>query len=81
MIFFLGQLDEISKDIYKLDLETTVLSTENTIIAGRNITIVTFRLNFDNSHYVSKSFIVDSDQQTYKTNPLKFADLRLYFTS
>lgn len=52
--FLLGQLDEISKDIYKLDLETTVLSTENKTIAGRNITIVTFRLKFDNSQYVSK---------------------------
>ncbi|XP_018562428.1 soluble guanylate cyclase 89Db-like [Anoplophora glabripennis] len=50
--YVMGQLDEISKDIYNLDLETTVLSTEHKTITGRNITIVTFRLNFDNSQYI-----------------------------
>ncbi|KAJ8919157.1 hypothetical protein NQ315_012143 [Exocentrus adspersus] len=50
--YVMGQLDEIAKDIYNLKLETSVLSTENKTISGQDITIVTFRLNFDNSQYI-----------------------------
>jgi hypothetical protein len=50
----LGQLCQIAGDIFNLKLETTVLSQENVTIGTRNIVIVHFRLNFDNSQYVSR---------------------------
>lgn len=49
----LGQLYQIAKEIFNLKLETTILNKENKTIGGGKITIVYFRLNFDNSRYVS----------------------------
>ncbi|XP_068911274.1 soluble guanylate cyclase 89Db-like [Tenebrio molitor] len=50
--YVMGQLCQIAGDIFNLKLETTVLSQENVTIGTRNIVIVHFRLNFDNSQYV-----------------------------
>jgi guanylate cyclase len=55
--YVMGQLCQIAGDIFNLKLETTVLSQENVTIGTRNIVIVHFRLNFDNSQYASR--IVD----------------------
>lgn len=52
---FLGQLDQIATEIYNLELECQVLSTETGEVDGKTIVIVTLRLNFDNTHYVSKT--------------------------
>ncbi|XP_015840578.1 soluble guanylate cyclase 89Db-like [Tribolium castaneum] len=51
--YLMGQLHQIAEDIFNLKLETTVLNQENKTIGGRNITIVNFRLNFDNSQYIA----------------------------
>ncbi|XP_063926180.1 soluble guanylate cyclase 89Db-like [Zophobas morio] len=51
--YVMGQLDEVAEDIFNLKLETSVLSQENVTIGTRNISIVHFRLNFDNSQYIS----------------------------
>ncbi|RZC39378.1 soluble guanylate cyclase 89Db-like [Asbolus verrucosus] len=50
--YVMGQLRQIAEDIFNLKLETIVLSQENIAVGGRNITIVQFRLNFDNRQYV-----------------------------
>lgn len=56
----LGQLDQIASEIYNLELKTDIVKSENTSIGGRNVIIVTFRLNFDNTQYVSNSPLVSS---------------------
>lgn len=53
-LYFLGQLDQIAREIYNLELETSVIQCqENSLSAGKIVTIVNLRLNFDNSQYVS----------------------------
>ncbi|XP_050513576.1 soluble guanylate cyclase 89Da-like [Diabrotica virgifera virgifera] len=48
-----GQLYQIATDFFNLSLETRVIDTVNKVTSdGRNLTIVTFRLDFDNSQYI-----------------------------
>ncbi|XP_057656008.1 soluble guanylate cyclase 89Db-like [Diorhabda carinulata] len=48
-----GQLYQIASEFFNLKLETHVIETTNKITSdGRDLTIVTFRLNFDNSQYM-----------------------------
>lgn len=50
--YLMGQLDQIATEIYNLQLECQVLSTETGEVDGKTIAIVTLRLNFDNTHYI-----------------------------
>lgn len=50
--YLMGQLDQIASEIYDLKLNTEIVSTESTTIDGRNIVIVKYRLNFDNTQYI-----------------------------
>ncbi|KAH1027948.1 hypothetical protein HUJ05_001365 [Dendroctonus ponderosae] len=50
--YLMGQLDQIATEIYNLELECQVLSTETGEVDGKTIVIVTLRLNFDNTHYI-----------------------------
>lgn len=52
-LYFLGQLDEIARETFNLVLKTTVLESSTSNVEGKNIVIVTFRLDFDNVNYVS----------------------------
>lgn len=52
---FSGQLSQIAQEIFDLKLQTNVLNEETVVISGSDITIVNFRLNFDNSAYVSQN--------------------------
>lgn len=49
----IGQLDQIATEIYNLKLDSSVIKNEKATVSGKNIVIVTFRLNFDNTSYVS----------------------------
>ncbi|XP_049820696.1 soluble guanylate cyclase 89Db-like isoform X2 [Aethina tumida] len=48
----MGQLDQIATEIYNLKLDSTVIKNEKATVSGKNIVIVTFRLNFDNTSYM-----------------------------
>lgn len=49
-----GQLYQIATQFFNLKVETYVIETTNKITSdGRDLTIVTFRLNFDNSQYMA----------------------------
>ncbi|KAJ8974758.1 hypothetical protein NQ317_019162, partial [Molorchus minor] len=50
--YLMGQLNQIAQETYNLELETKVLKSEITNISGRDIAIVTFRLNFNNIQYI-----------------------------
>ncbi|KAH1020983.1 hypothetical protein HUJ04_010562 [Dendroctonus ponderosae] len=50
--YLMGQLDQIATEVYNLELECQVLSTETGEVDGKTIVIVTLRLNFDNTHYI-----------------------------
>ncbi|XP_076255193.1 soluble guanylate cyclase 89Da-like isoform X2 [Rhynchophorus ferrugineus] len=50
--YLMGQLEQIAAEIYHLELESNILSTETSQVEGRTIVIVTFRLNFDNTQYI-----------------------------
>lgn len=48
-----GQLQQIATDFYKLKLNVKVIEKSNSASGSRNTVIVTYRLDFDNSEYVS----------------------------
>lgn len=55
--FISGLLDQIAKENFNLDLKTKVLESGTSMVEGRNIVIVTFRLDFDNVNYVGRVLI------------------------
>lgn len=50
---FSGQLEEIASTFYKLKLQAKVIEKASSESGTRNTVIVTYRLDFDNSGYVS----------------------------
>lgn len=48
-----GQLQQVAKEHFNLDVETTIIETEFTRNNNRSISIVTLKLQFDNSEYVT----------------------------
>lgn len=48
-----GQLQQVAKEHFNLDVETTIIETEFTRNNNRSISIVTLKLQFDNSEFVS----------------------------
>ncbi|XP_050436148.1 soluble guanylate cyclase 89Da-like [Adelges cooleyi] len=62
--YFMGQLDEIAKDVYHTKLKIRVLQEEHTsapaMPAGSQNILVKFRLDFDNSHFVDQNAAVQT---------------------
>lgn len=52
-----GELYEIARDVYNLDLSISILESKQ-VKCGRNNVMVRFRLDFDNLNYVSLSVCV-----------------------
>ncbi|XP_024945973.1 soluble guanylate cyclase 89Db isoform X2 [Cephus cinctus] len=52
--YFMGQLFQIAKDLYKTTLDIRVLETSNNIPGSQNV-MVKFRIDFDNRDYISKN--------------------------
>lgn len=51
--YVMGQLQQIAKDFYNLKLNVKVVEKASSASGSRNTVIVTYRLDFDNSEYVS----------------------------
>ncbi|KAL6262140.1 hypothetical protein P5V15_007237 [Pogonomyrmex californicus] len=52
--YLMGQLFQIAKDLYNIDLDIKVLESSNNIPGSRNV-MVKFRINFDNRQYIAKN--------------------------
>ncbi|XP_074041184.1 soluble guanylate cyclase 89Da isoform X2 [Leptinotarsa decemlineata] len=51
--YVMGQLDQVAREIYNLELETTIIKSEKIPSSvGKDVSIVHLRLNFDNSQYM-----------------------------
>lgn len=50
--YLIGLLNQIAKDVFNLELKLKILDTQ-TSVTGRTSTTVRFRLDFDNTPYVS----------------------------
>lgn len=51
--YVMGQLQQIAKDFYNLKLNVKVVEKASSASGSRNTVIVTYRLDFDNTEYVS----------------------------
>ncbi|KAK9885019.1 hypothetical protein WA026_009246 [Henosepilachna vigintioctopunctata] len=67
--YLMGQLHEIAKNIFKLKLEIKVLETRISEANGKKIIIVTFRLNFENGHYMKMKTEKESHLETSPLSP------------
>ncbi|XP_039307262.1 soluble guanylate cyclase 89Da [Solenopsis invicta] len=52
--YLMGQLFQIAKDLYNIELDIKVLEISNNIPGSRSV-MVKFRINFDNREYIAKN--------------------------
>ncbi|XP_067214413.1 soluble guanylate cyclase 89Db-like [Linepithema humile] len=52
--YLMGQLFQIAKDLYNIELDIRVLETSNNIPGSRSV-MVKFRIDFDNRQYIAKN--------------------------
>ncbi|GJQ69469.1 hypothetical protein Trydic_g6576 [Trypoxylus dichotomus] len=72
--YLTGLLLQIAKDIFKLNLKVRVIETKNSASENRNMNVVRFRLDFDNS-----DFILDKLRKEAFLEKKHFSPVPIYF--